>query len=182
MKPIGPLMWEHRLIEQIIPLMNSEIERIGRDKRADMVFIERAVDFFRTYADRTHHGKEEDILFALLEKKQLSADHRRIMRELQEEHVYARENVRALIEARQAFMEGDKTALGKIIAPMKKLVDLYPGHIEKEDRSFFFPVMEYFTPEEQGKMLENFHEFDSRMIHEKYQNIMEGMGAKVKRW
>ncbi|HPI93769.1 MAG TPA: hemerythrin domain-containing protein [Deltaproteobacteria bacterium] len=182
MKPIGPLMWEHRLIEQIIPLMQKEILSIRNDRRTDIVFIERAVDFFRTYADRTHHGKEEDILFAELEKKPLTEVHRRIMGELQKEHVIARGNVRALIEARQAFLEGDNGMQEKIAVHMTNLVELYPRHIEKEDKAFFFPVMEYFTSDEQGKMLESFYEFDRKMIHEKYQNIMEGLGAKVKRW
>ncbi|HQI81539.1 MAG TPA: hemerythrin domain-containing protein [Deltaproteobacteria bacterium] len=182
MKPIGPLMWEHRLIEQIIPLMLREIDAIRSDDRADVVFIDRAVDFFRTYADRTHHGKEEDILFDELVKKPLSADHARIMAELKDEHVRARGGVRALIEARQAFMEGDRTAPERIAAHLKDLVDLYPGHIEKEDKAFFFPVMDYFTPEEQDRMLQRFYEFDRKMIHEKYQNTMEGMGATVKRW
>lgn len=182
MKPIGPLMWEHRLIEQIIPLMLREIDAIRSDDRTDIVFIDRAVDFFRTYADRTHHGKEEDILFEELVKKSLSADHARIMAELQDEHVSARGYVRALIEAKQAFMDGDVKASQTIAARMKDLVGLYPGHIEKEDKAFFFPVMDYFTAEEQERMLRRFYEFDRKMIHEKYQNIMEGMGAKVKRW
>lgn len=182
MKPIGPLMWEHRLIEQIIPLMRTEIRTIQQNERADVVFIERAVDFFRTYADRTHHGKEEDILFLELGKKPLSPEHLRIMEELQDEHVKARGNVRAIIGAKQAYMDGDDRARETIVSCMNNLVELYPGHIEKEDKRFFFPVMDYFTPEEQRKMLAAFFDFDRKMIHEKYQNVMEGMGAKVKRW
>ena len=104
------------------------------------------------------------------------------MKELQAEHVVAREHVKALIEARQAYMDGEKKAREIIVSRMKSLVELYPRHIEKEDKAFFFPVMDYFSPVEQKSMLERFWEFDRRMIHEKYQNIMEGMGAKVKRW
>jgi hemerythrin-like domain-containing protein len=182
MKPIGPLMWEHRLIEQIIPLIKNEIQNIQNSKRADVIFIEKAVDFFRTYADRTHHGKEEDLLFKQLGKKPLSKDLGRIMKELTDEHVIARKTVRAIIEARQLYMDGKDEALKTIISGLTDLANLYPKHIEKEDKQFFFPVMEYFTNEEQDKMLQDFWEFDRKMIHEKYQNIMEQMGAKVKRW
>ena len=63
MKPIGPLMWEHRLIEQMVDLLRSEIDRITGRKTANVTLIEQAIDFFRTYADRTHHGKEEEILW-----------------------------------------------------------------------------------------------------------------------
>lgn len=59
MLPVAPLMIEHRLIERIIPHMMREMHRIEKDGEPDPVFIEKAVDFFRTYADRTHHGKEE---------------------------------------------------------------------------------------------------------------------------
>ncbi len=58
MKPIGPLMWEHRLIEHMVDLLRLEIDRITDRKTANVILIEQAVDFFRTYADRTHHGKE----------------------------------------------------------------------------------------------------------------------------
>ncbi|HVN72627.1 MAG TPA: hemerythrin domain-containing protein, partial [Desulfomonilia bacterium] len=177
MKPIGPLMWEHRLIEQIIPLIKKEIDKIESSKRADVVFVEKAVDFFRTYADRTHHGKEEDILFHELEKKTVSDEHAKIMKELMREHVIARNNVRALIEARKEYMNGKDEALGTILKGLTDLSNLYPAHIEKEDKRFFFPVMEYFTDKEQDKMIRDFFDFDRKMIHEKYQNIMEEMGA-----
>lgn len=61
--PIGPLMKKHRLIERMIALMERELFRLKDGKEMDPVFIDVAADFIRTYADRCHHGKEEDILF-----------------------------------------------------------------------------------------------------------------------
>jgi hemerythrin-like domain-containing protein len=55
------------------------------------------------------------------------------------------------------------------------VVMLYPGHIEKEDRRFFFPIMDYFNHEEQDAMLREFYEFDRGMIHEKYRVLVEGL-------
>jgi hemerythrin-like domain-containing protein len=80
MKPIGPLMWEHRLIEKMLHIFNREIQRISELNKINTIFIESAVDFFRTYADRTHRGKEEDSLFRDLVKKNLSPEHDRIMK------------------------------------------------------------------------------------------------------
>jgi hemerythrin-like domain-containing protein len=71
MKPIGPLMWEHRIIERMVPVLGEELNRMKKTGKADPRFIVSAVDFFRTYADRTHLGKEEDILFKVLESKML---------------------------------------------------------------------------------------------------------------
>lgn len=182
MKPIGPLMWEHRLIEQMVPLIKEEIGRIEAEHRANPVFIERAVDFFRTYADRTHHGKEEDILFARLAARDLSPELKAIMDDLVAEHVQARNTVRSLLEVTAAYREGNTGLETTIVRRLRDLSELYPAHIEKEDTRFFFPVMDYFTKEEQDDMLREFREFDRRMIHEKYQAIMEELGGTVVRW
>jgi len=191
MKPIGPLMREHRLIERLVELLKGELARIRerlvellkgelariRDKgEVDRLFIEKAVDFFRTYADRTHHGKEEDILFKALDEKQLSAEHSKIMDELVDEHVEARKTVSSLSELNGQCESGRSEAvLSEIIQCLEKLVKLYPEHIEKEDKHFFYPILEYFTREEQDDMLGEFREFDGMMIHEKYRKLVEGL-------
>src|SRR5512136_1644442 len=110
MKPIGPMMWEHRLIEKMLRQFEGEIRKINESNKVDTVFIDMAVDFIRTYADRTHHGKEEDILFRDLLKKPLSPEHARIMDELVEEHKYSRETVRRLVEAKERYLKGENTA------------------------------------------------------------------------
>ena len=55
---------------------------------------------------------------------------------------------------------------------MAALVDFYPKHIEKEDRHFFMPVMDYFSQQERDLMLEEEHEFDRRFVHQKYGGVV----------
>jgi len=172
MKPIGPMMWEHRLIERMLRSFQDEINSIREHHRVDIVFIDTAVDFIRTYADRTHHGKEEDILFRDLTKKPLAADHARIMGELVQEHVHARSRVAALVEAKERYLNGEDTVQA-VAAVLLDLAEFYPRHIEKEDKHFFYPCMEYFTKEEQDKMLQEFFDFDRNMIHEKYRKVVD---------
>lgn len=173
MMPIGPLMIEHRLIERMIALMREERQRIGETNKVSLNFIDVAVDFIRTYADRTHHGKEEDILFRELGKKQLSSKYREIMDELIEEHVYARKTVGKLVGAKESYERGNLDALEDITALVEELVEFYPKHIEKEDKHFFVPCMKYFSKEEQQDMLEEFWEFDRNMIHDKYKKLVK---------
>ena len=59
MLPIGPLMWEHRLIERMIKLMKARLVVMAETEKLDSNFISVTTDFLRTYADRCHHGKEE---------------------------------------------------------------------------------------------------------------------------
>jgi hemerythrin-like domain-containing protein len=55
---------------------------------------------------------------------------------------------------------------------IKSLVEFYPKHIEKEDKHFFIPCMDYFTSSEKDAMLKEEWEFDKSLIHEKYRNIV----------
>ncbi|MGD2178602.1 MAG: hemerythrin domain-containing protein [Anaerolineae bacterium] len=140
MMPIGPLMIEHRLIERMITLLDDEAQRIRRTRKVDTVVVETAVDFIRTYADRTHHGKEEDILFRDLKGKKLSAGDQAMMDKLIEQHVYARRLVGDLVAAKEDYLTGDAEALETVLDKLDALVRLYPGHIETEDNPSFWPL------------------------------------------
>ena len=175
MQARGPLMIEHRLIERMISLINDATVQIESTHRVDPVFVDTAVDFIRMYADRTHHGKEEDILFRDLRKRSLSAEDLQIMKELVEEHVFGRQTTKALVAANTRYRNGDESALADIVSKLRTLVDFYPKHIEKEDKVFFPASRAYFTNEEDQAMLAEFWEFDRRMIHEKYESLVEGL-------
>ncbi|MFX1493872.1 MAG: hemerythrin domain-containing protein [Promethearchaeota archaeon] len=175
MLPIGPLMIEHRLIEKMIVLMEKEIEKMKKFKKANPIFIDTAVDFIRMYADRTHHGKEEDILFRDLEKKKLSPNHSKIMEELIEEHIWARDTVGKLVNAKVNYIKGKIEFLNDIINLLSELVKFYPEHIKKEDKHFFIPVMNYLEKDEQDKMLQEFWDFDKTLIHEKYKKVVDDL-------
>ncbi|MFW9972365.1 MAG: hemerythrin domain-containing protein [Candidatus Odinarchaeota archaeon] len=178
MMPIGPLMKEHRLIEKMINIMDDEITKIKKYNKVNPLFVDTAVDFIRMYADRTHHGKEEDILFRDLSKKDLSPNHAKIMDELVEEHAWARNKVGMLVDAKNEYVEGNIKKLDEIVNLISELTKFYPKHIEKEDKHFFIPVMKYFSEEEQKNMLQEFWEFDKTLIHEKYQKVVEILQKK----
>ena len=107
MQARAPLMIEHRLIERMIRLITSALGKIESERKVDSVFVDTTVDFIRTYADRTHHGKEEDILFRDLTKKDLSDEDRQVMNELIEDHAFGRKTTKALVDANTRYRNGD---------------------------------------------------------------------------
>jgi len=177
-KPIGPLMIEHRLIERMVNLLRNELHRARTSREPDIDLILQGIDFFRTYADRTHHGKEEDILFRDLAKKSMDDDLKRTMDRLTEDHRIARAHVKGLLESSLSYRSGNKEALEAILDHMDHLVDLYPRHIELEDSHFFYPCQDLFSKEESERMLNEFWEFDRKMIHEKYSQIVSTRESK----
>jgi len=197
MLPIGPLMAEHRIIEKLMAPIRQAVEAGRRDGRIDFRFVDLALDFIRTYADRCHHGKEEDILFKALEGKPLATEHRATLNELVEEHKMGRQKVRELREAAEAYRRGggdrggdgagegggdgggggsgDGDALLIILDRLEFLATFYPGHIQKEDHRFFLPVMDYFDDAEKAAMIEAEREFDMSLIHEIYKERVESL-------
>ena len=178
MLPVGPLRVEHRLIERLITLMQMEGDRIKKDKLTDIDFIDNCIDFIKTYADRCHHGKEEDILFKELEVKELKPNHKKLLKELVEEHKYAREITLKLLDVRNRYFNSNDEATKQILAfeiyeYLKNLIDFYPNHIKKEDEEFFLPCMDYFTDKEKNEMIDKFWDFDRKLIHEKYKKVLE---------
>ena len=181
MQPIGPLMHEHRLIERLLDLVEGEVRGIEAGRKPDSRFIDQAVDFFRTYADRCHHGKEEDILFRELAKKPLSAEERQVLVELVDEHVQGRALVRAIDETNRAVARCEHAASVATLLPLlRKLIAFYPVHIAKEDKHFFFPIMRHFTRAEMDAMLKEFEEFDRALVHEKYAGLVNDREAALK--
>jgi len=174
MKPRGPLMIEHRLIERMIETTRKEVSDIIASNEVDPAFIDTIVDFIRVYADRTHHGKEEDILFRDCARKDMSEQDKSIMNELMEEHKLSRKTVGELLDAKNRYIEGGRT-VDVILEKLNTLVDLYPKHIEKEDKMFFPNSENYFSEDEQQRMLKEFSEFDKDMIHEKYKSVVENL-------
>jgi len=172
--PIGPLMIEHRLIERMVKLMAEELPKMEEKRGVNIGFLSEAIDFIRTYADRCHHGKEEDILFRDLAAKLLSAEHKKVMNELVEEHISARKIVSRLAGAKERYARTQKDGFQEMITCLTELVEFYPAHIEKEDKRFFLPVMNYFTRQEKDEMLQEFWAFDKNLVHEKYRNMVEG--------
>jgi hemerythrin-like domain-containing protein len=179
MQARGPLMIEHRLIERMLTIVGDALPLAEKAKAIDPLFVDQAVDFIRVYADRTHHGKEENIMFRELNGKNLSDEDRRVMNELIEEHVFGRETTKALVEANTRYRNGDKSALLDVMTALRTLGDFYPRHIAKEDKVFFPAARAYFSEAEDQAMLAEFQDFDRQMIHEKYSSIVADLAKTV---
>ena len=177
MLPIGPLMIEHRLIERMIRVIQVRLEDIKTHNAVDPGQVDTIIHFIRSYADRCHHGKEEDILFRALKDKPLSSEHRRIMEELVEDHKLGRKITLSLLEANERYKKGDAAALSAIADGFRSLVEFYPKHIEKEDKHFFIPLMDYFSPEEKEALIKEGYEADSRLLHEEFVDMVKSLGV-----
>ncbi len=155
---------EHITILKMIDILKQNKDHFQKE---DISVI---VDFFQSYADKCHHGKEEDIFFIELQKKKLSNDLIIILNELIEEHKKARSLVKELSK------EKNKDQISKII---DNLTTFYTEHIEKENIRFFPKVLIYFNSQEKKELKAKFDLFDQNIIHKKYLDVIIRLKEKT---
>ena len=111
MLPIERLTAEHRLIDRLLAGMRKQVDRLSQEGTV-------AMDFMRVFADLTHHGKEETILFSWLMEKPISDPVRQVIGELKAEHESIRRRTTLLVAARELHLQGSAEALTKVLDVM----------------------------------------------------------------
>ncbi len=177
MKPIGPLMIEHRLIERMLAIMSNEVYKIKANKKFDSDVISRIIEFIRTYTENSHFGKEEDILFTGLTDKNMKHEHIVILNELIDEHNKSRGLTDTLIRSAKEYCNCKVRSIEQIGTSLQQITDLHRLHIGKEDKQFFYPCLDYLSNTEQDDMLRMMAEFDQELNQEKYSKIVQDLEA-----
>jgi hypothetical protein len=108
-----------------------------------------------------------------LNMKNILPEHKKVIDELVLEHIRERRLVDALEIAKDNYWLGRREFLKEILKNLKSIVEFYPGHMEREEKSFFLPSMGYFSKKEQGNMLQEFAAFDQKLVHEIYSKMAD---------
>lgn len=131
--PTRVLMDEHQTILRVLACTERLVTAdVGKD--VGVVVYREIVDFLRTYADRLHHGKEEELLFPAMERNGLPHDQgpTAVMR-------YEHQEGRLLVRMMAAAVELPDAAFRRetFRGPALDFVELLRGHIAKEDHILF---------------------------------------------
>lgn len=139
--PTAMLRHEHEVILRALALLEQLGRALETGKPADQGALNWLVDFFQTFADLCHHGKEEQHLFPAME-------HHGIPQEGGPLGVMLREHEegRALIRVMGA---GNDRQTAEAI---RSYVELLRAHIDKENE-VLFPLAEQVLPEEEQRAL-----------------------------
>jgi hemerythrin-like domain-containing protein len=176
MNPIEKLKAEHQIILKGIELLEkgADLLESGRDISPD--YFRKSIDFIRTYADRYHHAKEEDILFAKLGKVGFSPKAGPVAVMLFE-HDQSRGFVSKLENANERYAAGDKNAIPEIVENARVYAALLRQHINKEDM-VLYPMAENALGDAGiGQMQAEFDRVEQEKsgIEAKYLNILRQM-------
>lgn len=162
---------EHRVIEQVLACLEEMAAQADATGRLDGAAARQAVDFFRNFADRCHHGKEEQQLFPALESRGVAHEHGPIGRMLYE-HDRGRELLHTIEDAIPGAEAGEVPMLGRFIDQARRYVAWLRDHIAKEDNVLFPLADRILSARDQNELGRNFSRVESEEMgegtHEKY--------------
>lgn len=167
---------EHDAILKMLDATEEAARRIEAGQTVAPETLEGLLEFFRLFADRCHHGKEEDLLFPLMEKRGIPAQGGPLAVML-DEHVQGRAFVRAFREAAKRYAAGDKSAAGEIVENVNGYVHLLLHHIMKEDQVLYVMADRALKESDDEELLRGFdrveHELIGHGAHERYHHLAE---------
>ncbi|OIO39248.1 MAG: hypothetical protein AUJ75_01575 [Candidatus Omnitrophica bacterium CG1_02_49_10] len=168
--PVRKLVDEHTLIKRLIAAVPGLIDYIKQSPGIDKDLILGCVDFIRSYADKYHHMKEEDILFSYTDK---DLD---IIKVMYEDHKTGRSYVKNVVDG---VKEGDKE---KIAKNLDAYGELLTQHIKKEDEILYPWLDRTFDTKTVGELYKKFNDADASIggdVQGKYEAFIEGLEKRL---
>lgn len=160
MKPTETLEREHRIIEQVLSCLEKMADEARKGKAVDLEAGLAMVDFFREFADRFHHAKEEQHLFRILEAHGMPRDGGPTGVMLTE-HEMGRGLV-GTIECSLSEMENGRTAAAdEFMDAATAYVHLLREHIQKEDHCLFAMTNGALSDSEQVELAKVFRSVEA---------------------
>ncbi len=176
------LMSEHRVIERILTVLTTAVDRLEQGQPVRPGFFIDVCDFIKGFADGCHHRKEEGVLFEAMVAggmSQLSGP----IAVMLADHEQGRSYTRGMRAAAQKLAEGDASAREAVIHNARGYVNLLRQHIMKEDHILFPMAEQVIPPAAQAKVTEDFehveHEETGEGVHEKYLALAEKLEKEI---
>lgn len=136
MSAIEQMMQEHRRIEQAIAALQDFCDDLQDGGGTDKERLGKFVTFLSTYADRLHHGKEEDILFKAMNQVGFSDEEGPVAAMLVE-HDQGRRYIDVMRAAAGQDGDWDDGDREQIFQAGMSYAQLLTEHIMKEDEVLY---------------------------------------------
>ena len=178
----GRLKEEHRVVERLLRVLAQAAGKVERGEEVSPTVFARALGFIRNFADRCHHGKEEDCLFPALEAHGLPR-HTGPVAVMLSEHEEGRGYVQGMAQALEQWQKGDRSASSALARNARQYAALLTSHISKED-NILYPMGENILPEGVKKELMEAYEGVEKRLgegkHHEYINLIEELERELK--
>ncbi|MCL5406091.1 MAG: hemerythrin domain-containing protein [Deltaproteobacteria bacterium] len=180
MNATDQLRAEHEGILTMLQILERICEQMNSGKRANLDHLDQIVEFLQVFADKCHHGKEEDILFPALEKVGIPREGGPIGVMLSD-HEQGRKYIRAMGEALEELKEG-RDGSGEFVRAASGYIELLRSHIMKENNVLFVMGERNLSQEEQTRLFDSFEIMEQEKIgvgrHEAFHRLIDELSSE----
>jgi hemerythrin-like domain-containing protein len=142
------------------------------------IHLEQIVELIQVFADKCHHGKEEDLLFVEMNKIGFPKESGPIAVMLQE-HQLGRGFVREMAKATQEYGPGKNDATKAFEENARGYVSLLQQHIQKENIILFPMADSNIAASVQKRLMDDFERVEIEKIgagkHEELHKIIDSL-------
>jgi hemerythrin-like domain-containing protein len=182
MEAIRILMNEHRQIERVLDSLSALANQVRRggtpEPRGD---VHDFAEIIRDFADRRHHGKEEEILFRAMVDAGFPQEGGPVAVML-DEHEQGRAYVRILDELAATSAPWTGGDRNRLAGAAESYVALLRAHIQKEDEILYPMAEAHLPPQVQDRVSEGATAFEREEREsgrdERHRSLIEGLTAR----
>jgi hemerythrin-like domain-containing protein len=172
-------MEEHQTILRVLACTEELVSNPvhAEEPRESFVAI---LDFIRTYADKLHHAKEEDLLFPAMHRRGIPAEQGPIAVMLHEHELGRAFATRMEAACGESDLDLDRAALAE---PAMGYVQLLRSHIAKEDHILYPMADRIFDDATRQRLAADYERveaerFDVR-VHDRYENWAKDLAVRL---
>lgn len=175
MNPTEELKKEHEAIKLMLRILGIVSEKLESGEKVNAKHLDEIVEFIQVFADKCHHGKEEDLLFPAMASVGFPRDRGPVCVMLIE-HKEGRGYVKEMKEGIADYKAGKMESASKIAENARNYAALLSQHIEKED-NVLYPMADANLSEAKQKELEKgFERVENEIVgrgkHEEFHRLL----------
>lgn len=163
-EPIQRLVDEHKLIKEFLAFIPTLCDRVNMDLEGSRGIVIQGVEFIKQFADKFHHAKEEEILFAYAKG---GSD---IVNVMLEDHKKGRYYAKSILLGLEM---GDSSF---VTYSLKHYRELLSEHIKKEDEILYPWIQKGMKEEQIVELTDKFNQVDSKFeegFYDKWRDFVE---------
>jgi len=164
MNAINILVVEH---DHILKMIAITRQILANKSTLNIDHVEQIIDFIKSFADKYHHLKEEDVLFIEMEKQGMRRENSPIAVMLHE-HEQGRSYIKMAEEGIVEWKSGNRSALNQISDNLLNYCTLLTNHIDKENRILYPMAEQMLTKKILESMSVDFETANKTTINNEY--------------
>ena len=153
--PTQALRNEHDQILRLLDVMEKWTRLLRQGVIPNPAVITEGIKTFQDYADRWHHGREEDLLFPAMAKAEPTAQDT-MLAVMRSEHDEGRALLGRSLELADSLGSGEEDNAGQLAGALSAFVALLRNHIHKENHVLFMLAEEWLTDDEMDDLARAF--------------------------